>query len=65
MLLQLTGDIAECYQYAAHAHERAKRANDPATKQDFLNLERRWLSLAHNYEFAEQLREIERHFPEN
>jgi len=55
MVLQLTGEIAECYQYAAKARERAKRANDPATKQDFLNVERRWLSLARNYEFAEQL----------
>jgi len=55
MLPKLTGEIAECYRYATDARERAKSAGNDTTKQDFLDVERRWLSLAHSYEFAERL----------
>jgi hypothetical protein len=56
MLQKLTDEIAECYRHAREC---------PATKEDFFNMERRWLSLAHNYEFAERLSrftaEVRRH----
>jgi hypothetical protein len=55
MLQKLTEEIAECYAHASECRERAKRTLDPATKGDFFGMERRWLSLAHSYEFAEQL----------
>ena len=55
MLLKLTGEIAECHRYAIEARERANTAGKAATKQDFLDMERRWLSLARSYEFVEQL----------
>jgi hypothetical protein len=55
MLLKLTGEIAECYGHATDARERAKTTDNETTKQDFLDTERRWLSLAHSYEFAERL----------
>jgi hypothetical protein len=32
-----------------------KLALDAKSKRDFLEMERRWVSLAHNYEFAERL----------
>jgi hypothetical protein len=55
VLQKLTEEIAECYEHARKCHERAERAPDPATKNDFLDQGRRWLSLAHSYEFAEWL----------
>lgn len=55
MLQKLTEEIAECYGHASECRERRERAFDSATKTDFLNMERRWLSLAHSYEFAERL----------
>jgi hypothetical protein len=55
MLQNLTKQIGECYAYASECRARAKQSLDPATKQDFLDQEHRWLSMAHNYEFAERL----------
>jgi hypothetical protein len=67
MLLKLSGEIAECYRHATEARERARIAGNEATKQDFLDVERRWLSLAHSYEFAERLsnftNEVKRRHP--
>jgi len=58
MLLKLTSDIAECYRRAAECRERAESAPSASAKQAFLDLERRWLSLAHSYEFAERLSDL-------
>ena len=55
MLQKLTEEIAECYAHASECRERAKPTLDPATKKDFLEMEQRWLSLAHRYETAERL----------
>jgi hypothetical protein len=55
MLQQLAKEIAECYGHARESRERAKVAHDPALKQDFLDMERRWISLAHSYQFTERL----------
>jgi hypothetical protein len=53
MLQKLTDEIAECYRHARECHERAKQSHDPATKEDLFNMERRWLSLAHNLSGAD------------
>jgi hypothetical protein len=55
MLLNLTKEIAECYQHASHARRQAAQVRDEVSKQDFLDMERRWLSLAHSYELAESI----------
>jgi hypothetical protein len=55
MLQKLTEEIAECYANASHCRKRAKEAVDPSIKRDFLDMEWRWLSFAHSYEFAERL----------
>jgi hypothetical protein len=55
MLENLSEEIAECYRRAAEAREWAMRAHDPALKQDFLDMERRWMSLAHSWEFTQRL----------
>jgi hypothetical protein len=47
----LTAEIADCYRYATDVREGAKTA-DRATKQYFLDMEQRWLSLAHSYELV-------------
>ena len=37
-------EIRECYEHAEECRRRAEYAADNATKQDYLDLERRWLS---------------------
>ena len=58
MLLKLTSNIAECHRRATECRERAESAPSESAKQAFLDLERRWLSLAHSYEFAERLSDV-------
>jgi len=55
MLQKVNEQIAECYANASECRERAKPTLDAAAKKDFLELEQRWLSLAHKYENAERL----------
>jgi hypothetical protein len=55
MLQNLTIDIRECYLQAQECRRWAETAPTQTVKLDFLDMERRWLSLAHNYEFAERL----------
>jgi hypothetical protein len=55
MLQNLNSEISECYQHALENRRWADESRDPGTKQDFLAVERRWLQLAHNYEFAQRL----------
>ena len=62
MLQTLTEEIAECYAHASQCRERAKQAVDPSIKRDYLDMEWRWLSLAHSYEFAEQLSNLTARF---
>ena len=56
MLQNLSIDIGECYLLAEQCRRWAEIAppTSPA-KVDFLDMERRWLSLAHGYEFADRL----------
>ena len=55
MLLKLSEQIAECYRRAEEARRRAQETTDPSIKEDYLGLERRWIFLAHSYEFTERL----------
>jgi hypothetical protein len=55
VLQNLSNEIRECYQHAEDCRRRADEATDPVTKRDFLETEKRWLSLARSYEFAERL----------
>jgi hypothetical protein len=48
-------EIRECYVRAEKSRRSAETAVTPSAKQDFLAMERRWLSLAHSYEMAEWL----------
>jgi len=55
MLCELSENIAECYRHAYVCAQRARSAPDVAAREDFLDMERRWLALARSYEFTEQL----------
>jgi hypothetical protein len=55
MLNRLSEDIAECYRHAEACARRASTEADPELRTDFLDMERRWLSLARSYELTEQL----------
>jgi hypothetical protein len=60
MLQNFSKDIRECYLQAEQCRRWAEVAPTQAQKADFLDMERRWLSLAHSYEFAERLSDFSR-----
>jgi hypothetical protein len=51
----LSDDIRECYRLAKDCALRAKAEVDPKQRQDFLDMERRWLFLARSYELTRRL----------
>jgi hypothetical protein len=53
MLNNLSGEAREWYGQAAHCARQADAQTDPKVKQQFLELKRLWLILAHSYGFAE------------
>jgi hypothetical protein len=55
VLQKVSADVRECYQHADECRRWAEQAFTPKDRTDFLEMEARWLSLARNYEFAEQL----------
>jgi hypothetical protein len=55
MLQKLSEDIQDCYSHADGCRQRAEKAFTEKARQEFIDMERRWLSLAHSYEFAEEL----------
>jgi PAS domain S-box-containing protein len=55
LLQNLNDKIRLCHERAVEARERSDEMLDPEAKADFLNTERRWLQLAHSYEFNERL----------
>ena len=54
MLQNLSKETRECYRLAEECRRLAQAALTEAGKADYLDMERRWLSLAHSYEFAER-----------
>jgi hypothetical protein len=60
MLQSLSKDIRECYLQAEQCRRWAQVAPTQSERADFLDMERRWLSLAHSYEFAERLSDFSR-----
>ena len=55
MLKAIKREIEECYELARGCAEKAKAEADAQRRQEFLDMERRWLFLAHSYEFTERL----------
>ena len=55
MFVTLSSEARECRLYAEHCADRARLESDPQLRKDYLEMHRRWLALARNYEFGEQL----------
>lgn len=58
MLNNLSEQIRDCYAHAEECSRKAAAQTDPLLKQDFLDMEKRWLSLAKSYELSERLDEF-------
>jgi hypothetical protein len=55
MPVEFCSELRECRQYAEHCALKAQIQSDPQLRQDFLEMQQRWLSLARCYEFSERL----------
>jgi len=55
MLQNLSEEIRECYHRAEQCRRLAQTALTESVRTDYLEMERRWLALAHSYEFTERL----------
>jgi hypothetical protein len=53
VLNNLSDEVRTCLQHAEYCALQAAAQTDPKAKQDFLDLEQRWLSLARSFEFSE------------
>ena len=60
MLNNQSERIRECLQHAEYCARKAAAQTDPKLKEDFLEMERRWLVLARSYEFTERLGDFSR-----
>jgi hypothetical protein len=58
MLNNLSEQIRDCYAHAEECARKAADQTDPQLKQDFLDMERRWLTLAKSYELSERLEDF-------
>jgi hypothetical protein len=52
LLNDVSEQLRECLQHAEDCARKAAAQTDPALKADFLDMERRWLSLARSYELT-------------
>ena len=55
MLQNLNARVRDCLERAEECGQRAKIEADPALARDYLEMERRWLTLARSYQFRESL----------
>ena len=55
MLNNLSEEICECYRHAENCARKAAAQTDSKIREDFLELEQRWLFLARSYELTERL----------
>jgi hypothetical protein len=55
VLNNLSEQIRECLEHAEDCACQAAAQTDPKLKQDFLDMERRWLALAQSYDFTQRL----------
>ena len=55
MLQKTQEDVAYCYQRAEEARRMGARETNPVRRQEYSDMETRWIKLAISYQFAEQL----------
>ncbi len=51
MFTNLSGQAGECRLHAERCADNARLQSDPQLRKVFLEMQRRWLSLARGYEF--------------
>jgi len=56
LLNNLTEQIRECLQLAEECARKAAAQSDPAIRDDFLGLEKRYRELVRSFEFGERLK---------
>jgi hypothetical protein len=62
MLSKVSDQIAHCYHRAHECRAMADDTCNEAAKQDFLDLERRWLLLARSYELGDRFADFANEF---
>jgi hypothetical protein len=60
MFVSLSREARECRLYADQCADRARLQSDPKLRQDYLDMEQRWLALARCHEFPERLEFLSR-----
>ena len=55
MLQKTQEDVAYCYQRAEESRRMGARETNPVRRQEYSDMETRWIKLAISYQFAEQL----------
>ena len=55
MLQKTQEDVAYCYQRAVESRRMGARETNPSRRQEYAEMETRWIKLAISYQFAEQL----------
>jgi hypothetical protein len=48
----MSEDVRECYRHVEYCARMAQIHSNEKTRQEFLDLKRRWLMLAQSYEFV-------------
>ena len=61
MLNNLSQQVRDCLRRAEESACRAKIEPNLAVARDYIEMERRWLSLARSYQFSEQLQTFSAH----
>ena len=56
MLENLSDEIRLCLRHAEECARKAEEASRPNSRENFLEMQRRWLRLAHRYQFAKELK---------
>jgi hypothetical protein len=55
-MLELSEEIRGCLRHAEECARKAEQTSRPSLRENFLEMERRWLRLAHSYQFAKKLK---------
>jgi len=58
MLRQLSKEVSDCYAHAEVCARKAAEATADQSREDYLRVQRHWLTLARSYEFGERLRDF-------
>jgi hypothetical protein len=55
MFVSVSREASECRLYAEQCADKARLQFDPKLRQELLDMQQRWLSLARSHEFSERL----------